>query len=63
MVPISPGTRKRIFILLLLLASAAFAGEGEGHSHGPGGDWKLIAIVLGVLVVIGIAFHFLAKKK
>lgn len=52
-----------IHLLNILLASTAFAGEGEGHTHGPMEHLGPVGIVLFILVVAGMIFHIMTKKK
>lgn len=54
-----------VFLLGITTAFAltSYAGEGEGHSHAPGGDMKMVGIVIVVLIVAGLAFNSWSKKK
>lgn len=50
----------------LLMSASALAGEGSGHTHGTGGETEHLWPVLGVFVVLviaGVIFHFVSKKK
>lgn len=55
------------FLACLLFPVMTFAaGEGGGHSHGSGGETEHLYPVLGVfavLVIGGIVFHLMSKKK
>ena len=51
---------------LFLPIKAFAAGEGGGHSHGSGGETEHLYPVLGVfalLIIGGIVFHLMSKKK
>lgn len=55
-----------LLISKFMLTSMAFAEEGHGHSHGPGGETEHLFPVMAVfalLVVGGVIFHFVSKKK
>ncbi len=53
-------------ISYILLSAVALAEEGAGHTHGAGGEtehlWPVLA-VFGVLVLAGLAFNLMSKKK
>ncbi len=53
-------------IAQFLISFAVFAGGGGGHTHGEGGETEHLYPVLGVfalLVICGIVFHLMSKKK
>jgi hypothetical protein len=54
-------------IAKLILPLMSFASEGgAGHSHGEGGETEHlypVLIIFAVLVIGGIVFHFVSKKK
>lgn len=53
-------------ISYILFSASAFAEGGGGHTHGSGGEtehlWPVLA-VFGALVIAGVAFNFMSKKK
>ncbi len=54
------------FITQFLTSTSSFAEGGGGHTHGAGGEtehlWPVLAVFV-VLVVVGLGFNFLSKKK
>lgn len=52
--------------LFAYLIFPAISFAGEGHSHGEGGETEHLYPVLGVFAVLiigGVIFHFMSKKK
>lgn len=47
----------------IFLTTVAIAGEGKDHTHNMSDEAMPVLIGLGVLIVVGVAFHFIMGKK